>query len=226
MIDRRRLVLVTELLLMAAAAGLALNASLRHPSVLVIFVVEVIAAAAWSLQRPALDALLPRLVERDELTAAGALSTFQTMTGLLAGPAIGDGLRYARSRPELLGTYTVDIVAMFPGMPQALYPQIARSFGGAGVLGLLYSAPAAGALLASATSGWASHVDRHGRAVVLAAVVWGSGRSRSASAARSGSRSSAWPSRAGPMRSAASSAAGSGTRRSPTSCAAALRASR
>ena len=39
-------------------------------------------------------------------------------------------------------------------------------YGGAGVLGLLYSAIAAGALLASATSGWAAHVHRHGRAVV------------------------------------------------------------
>ena len=89
--------------------------------------------------------------------------------------AIADGLRYARSRPELMGTYIVDMSAMFFGMPQALFPQVAHGYGGAGVLGLLYSAPAAGALLASATSGWASHVHRHGRAVVLAAAAWGLG---------------------------------------------------
>ena len=89
--------------------------------------------------------------------------------------AIADGLRYAGSRPELLGTYAVDMLAMFFAMPQSLFPQIADGYGGAGVLGLLYSAPAAGALLASLTSGWAAHVHRHGRAVVLAAGAWGLG---------------------------------------------------
>ena len=53
-----------------------------------------------------------------------------------------EGVRYARSRPELLGTYIVDIVAMFFGMPMALFPAIAEGFGGAGALGLLYAAPA------------------------------------------------------------------------------------
>ena len=74
-----------------------------------------------------------------------------------------------------MGTYIVDISAMFFGMPLALFPQVAHSHGGASVLGLLYSAPAAGALLASATSGWAAHVHRHGRAVVLAGAAWGLG---------------------------------------------------
>ncbi len=222
-IDRRRLVLLTELSLMAASGVLVWNATLAQPSVVVIFAVSVVAAGGWSLQRPALDALLPRLVERDELTAAGALSTFQTTVGMLAGPVIGgvlvastglaatyaidvatfgvslallramaavppppdarrpslagvaEGLRYARSRPELMGTYIVDISAMFFGMPSALFPQVAHGYGGAGVLGLLYSAIAAGGLVASATSGWAARVHRHGRAVVVAGAVWGLG---------------------------------------------------
>jgi MFS family permease len=222
-IDRRRLVLLTELALMAMSGLLAWNSTWQHPSVVLIFAVSFVAAGAWSLQRPALDALLPRLVEREELTAAGAISTFQTTVGMLAGPALGgvllawiglgwtygidvatfgvslgllwamravppppdarrvslagiaDGLRYARGRPELMGTYMVDIAAMFFGMPMALFPQVAHGYGGASVLGLLYSAPAAGALLATATSGWASHVHRHGRAVVLAAAAWGLG---------------------------------------------------
>jgi MFS family permease len=84
-----------------------------------------------------------------------------------------EGLQFARERPELLGTYIVDIVAMFFGMPQALFPAIAEELGGPTVLGLLYSAPAVGALLASATSGWTNHVRRHGMAVIVAASVWG-----------------------------------------------------
>src|SRR5438270_7909362 len=84
-----------------------------------------------------------------------------------------EGLRYARSRPELMGTYLVDMVAMFFGMPAALYPAVAIQFGGAGVLGLLYAAPAVGSFVATATSGWGVHVHHHGRAVVLAATAWG-----------------------------------------------------
>lgn len=86
--------------------------------------------------------------------------------------AVIEGLRYARSRPELLGTYLVDINAMFFGMPMALFPAIAQSYGG-GAVGLLYASPAVGALCVSLTSGWTKRVHRHGRAVAIAAACWG-----------------------------------------------------
>ena len=87
---------------------------------------------------------------------------------------IVEGLQYARRRPELLGTYFVDMAAMFFGIPEALFPAFADELGGGpGALGLLYAAPAAGALVASATSGWVGAVHRHGLAVILAASVWG-----------------------------------------------------
>jgi len=83
-----------------------------------------------------------------------------------------DGLKYARSRQELLGTYLIDINAMFFGMPIALFPAIAESFGGASV-GLFYAMPAVGSLVISLTSGWAGRINRHGLAVTIAAAVWG-----------------------------------------------------
>jgi len=88
---------------------------------------------------------------------------------------IVEGVRYARSRPELIGTYSVDMVAMFFGIPTALYPAFAEEFGGAGVLGLMYAAPSVGSFLATLTSGWTSRVHRHGLAVILAAAAWGVG---------------------------------------------------
>ncbi len=87
--------------------------------------------------------------------------------------AITDGFRYAKSRQELIGTYLVDVNAMFFAMPMALFPEMSERYGGAKALGLLYAAPAAGSLVASLTSGWTRHVHRHGRAVTLAAAVWG-----------------------------------------------------
>lgn len=83
------------------------------------------------------------------------------------------GLRYAASRQDLLGSYAVDINAMFFGMPMALFPQIASGLGGPAVLGLLYTAPSAGSLLATVTSGWTRKVRHHGRAIAFAAVAWG-----------------------------------------------------
>jgi MFS family permease len=89
--------------------------------------------------------------------------------------AIGAALRYAARRQVLLGTYVVDEVAMVFGMPMAVFPALAlHRFGsGGGALGLLYTAPAAGAAVASATSGWTARVHRHGLAVLVAAAAWG-----------------------------------------------------
>lgn len=86
---------------------------------------------------------------------------------------ITEGFRYARSRQDLLGTYVVDMAAMFFGMPEALFPQLAARLGGPEVLGLLFTAPAVGSLAVSATAGWANRVRRQGRAVVIAAGSWG-----------------------------------------------------
>ncbi|MFN8548113.1 MAG: MFS transporter [Candidatus Eisenbacteria bacterium] len=86
--------------------------------------------------------------------------------------AVFDGLRYARRRPELLGTYLIDMIAMFFGMPIALFPAMAESFGHASV-GFFYAMMAVGPLLVTLTSGWTSRVERHGRAITLAVIVWG-----------------------------------------------------
>ena len=87
--------------------------------------------------------------------------------------SLKQGFKYAISRQELVGTYVVDFVAMIFGMPTALFPAIAQSFGGVKTLGLLYTAPAVGALINSLFSGWVEKVKRHGVAVALAAGLWG-----------------------------------------------------
>jgi MFS family permease len=219
--DRRRLVQVAELSLAFCAGALAFNATLDEPRLWVLFVVGAAMAGLGGIQRPPLDALTPRLVERNELVAASALDSLRGSVGMVAGPATGgiliatiglpltytidvatfavsllalslmravppppgaerpslrgvvEGVRFAASRPELVGTYTVDILAMFFGMPLALFPAFAEEFGGAGVLGLLYAAPSVGALVATVTSGWTGRVNRHGIAVVWAAAGWG-----------------------------------------------------
>jgi MFS family permease len=219
--DRRTMVLLSEGGLMAGSVLLAGNSLLAHPLIWLIFAIAALQGAFDALQQPSLGALVPRLVDRDELAAASALGSLRGTVGMIAGPALAgvlvalfglpitylvdvatfvvglvclllmravpppvdaarpslgrvlEGIRYARSRPELIGTYLVDIVAMLFGMPMALFPAIAQGLGGPGVLGLLYAAPAVGSFCFAATSGWTRRVHRHGMAVIVAATLWG-----------------------------------------------------
>jgi len=87
---------------------------------------------------------------------------------------IAAGLRYAISRPVLMGTYVVDIVAMLMAMPEVIYPAFASTvLHRPELLGLLYTAGTAGSLLATAASAWTRRVHHHGRAVIVAAAAWG-----------------------------------------------------
>ena len=83
-------------------------------------------------------------------------------------------IRYAISRQELMGTYIIDFVAMIFAMPNALFPAMAVMLGGTKTLGWLYAAPAIGALIITVFSAWTKKIKRHGAAVAVAAVLWGS----------------------------------------------------
>jgi MFS family permease len=88
--------------------------------------------------------------------------------------SIAQGFRFIVGEKVILGFFLVDTNAMVFGMPLALFPAIAaRHFGNAKLVGYLYSAPAAGALLAGLASGWVVHVRRQGMVVVAAASLWG-----------------------------------------------------
>lgn len=86
---------------------------------------------------------------------------------------IAEGLRYARSRQELLGMYVVDLAAMIFGMPSSLLPALADGWGGARALGWLNAAPFIGATVVTLVSGFTRRVNRWGAAVALSAGLWG-----------------------------------------------------
>src|SRR5215207_1398213 len=219
--DRRRLVLLADTTLLLLSLVLVANALLAEPRVWVLFAVAAGMSAASGLQRPPLDAMLPRLVPREELAAASALDGFSHTAAQIAGPALAgvliataglgvtygvdaasflvslaalarmramppppeaappsvarirEGWRFACSRQELVGSYAVDINAMLFGIPIALFPAVADRHGGPEVLGLLYAAGPAGALLLTLASGWVRQVRRHGKAIALSAGAYG-----------------------------------------------------
>jgi MFS family permease len=220
-IDRRRLLLVCEALLLCGSLILTFNATMAHPSVALLFVVAAFMSAVDGFHRPALESLTPRLVSASDLPAVSALSSLRGTTAAIAGPSLAgiciarfgmpstfgidaatyavslvalsrvrsippadnaepvgfasilQGFAYAASRPELIGTYVVDIVAMTFAMPMAVFPALAAQWGGSNAAGYLFSAMSAGALVITLFSGWTKKVKRRGAAVVIAAATWG-----------------------------------------------------
>jgi MFS family permease len=217
------MIVVVETAMAACCGVLAWNAA--HPQARTewLWVMAAVLAGLNALHRPAMEALTPQVVPRDEMSAVASLSSLRWSFAHIAGPGMAgviaaqfgpaaafaldgltylfsifciwrmgtvarppgaaermdtkmwlEGWRYARKRPDLLGTYLIDMNAMFFGMPNALFPALGERWGTWSV-GWLYSAPAAGTLVVSLTSGWAKRVARHGRAITLAAAVWGLG---------------------------------------------------
>lgn len=89
--------------------------------------------------------------------------------------SLAEGFRYARRSGVIGGMLLVDTNAMLFGMPAGLFPAIASQHfhGGSATFGLIAAAPAFGAILGAASSGWTGRVRRPGVVVIGAGIVWG-----------------------------------------------------
>jgi MFS family permease len=223
-LDRRRLARWSEAGLGGIAAALAVNAALPRPAVWPLYALAAATTALTALQRPSLDASVPRIVPRDLLVAAAALLSLSGNASMIVGFAAGGalaagpgpvtvyaadavsfavsfallgllrplpapgaesggrrsgqagvlaGLRYARGRQELVGSYLADLAAMTFAFPGSLFPFMAAQLRAPWAVGLMFSASSVGAMAASAVSGWAGRVRRHGLAIGVSAAAWG-----------------------------------------------------
>ncbi|MFF4989791.1 MFS transporter [Streptosporangium saharense] len=87
-LDRRKIILYTEAGLCVTVVALTVNALLPEPQIWVLYVVGALSAGLGSLQRPSLEALMPRVVRHDQVGAAAALSGFRWTLGAIVGPAL------------------------------------------------------------------------------------------------------------------------------------------
>ncbi len=222
-IDRRKVLVLTQVAMAAAVGGLVVNASLPHPAVWPLFICTAAGAGFQGVDWPARRAALPMIVDAQDVTAAIALQTTIQQLALVAGPALAgvliaviglsavygidvatyavvlvaalllpalvpsgggtpmglrsmaEGFRHLRNEKLLSATYWIDLNAMIFGMPRAVFPALGVGLfgGGAGVVGLLYAAPGAGALVGSLFTGWCSRIRRQGRAIAACVAVWG-----------------------------------------------------
>ena len=220
-VDRRKMILFTEIALALMTLSLFINSQQSNPSLVWIYIVAGCFAALDGLQRPSADAILPRLVGHEDLPSASALMSLRWQFGVITGPALAgillatsgtgpaylvdvctfvlsiviilrvksvkptasnpaptfsamvEGIKYATSRKDLLGTYLVDLAAMFFAMPNALFPFWADEIDATWALGFFYAAGTIGSVIVTLTSGWIKNYHFHGRAVYLAALGWG-----------------------------------------------------
>ena len=219
--DRRRILLITQIVLALSSVALALNARSAHPRLWLLFVLGALSSFAIGIDWPTRSSFVPGLVGDELLPSAITLNAVLYNLAAVVGPilagfvvqrsistafwldavsyivlftmiagadpqprsgtvkvgfgAIGDGLRYLKKDRLLQSTFVADIGAMVFGMPDALFPAMARNVfkGGPKVYGYLQAAPGVGALLAASLNGWTRRIRRQGRAVIWSIVVWG-----------------------------------------------------
>ena len=107
-VDRRKLLLITQLLSAATSAGLALNASSASPRLWPIYVLAALSAGLAGVDLPARNAVIPNLVGRELFPSAAALGQIQFQIGQVAGPALA-GLII--SQVSLAAAYWIDVAS-------------------------------------------------------------------------------------------------------------------
>jgi MFS family permease len=132
-VDRRRLLLVTQLGLGATSAALMALALLPNPPILAIFAVAFLASGIGAVDQPARGSAIPRLVPPERLPAAIALNQITFNGAAVVGPALG-GILLALT--NVAACYFVDVatfgaaiaavllIAPIPPHPGAVRPGV------------------------------------------------------------------------------------------------------
>jgi len=87
-VDRRRIMMVTALLLALVSAALGVNATLTHPSFGVLLALAGVSAALAGFSNPARNASIPRLVKPEQLVGAYSLNQVIIQIATIAGPSM------------------------------------------------------------------------------------------------------------------------------------------
>lgn len=115
-VDRKKLLIGSELGIMAIIMILAFNASLTEPKIWLIYAAAALMSALNGFHRPALESLGPRLVEKSDIPAYSALNSFKWILGAVAGPAIGGfsiaAFGWVATYLLDLGTFLISILAI------------------------------------------------------------------------------------------------------------------
>ena len=116
-VDRRRLLMITQVGMALTSLALVALALTPSPALLAIYLVAFLAAGLSSVDGPTRSAAIPRLVTPAHLPAAIALNQLNYQAASVVGPAIG-GLLLATI--GLAGAYTVDALSFVASLAALL----------------------------------------------------------------------------------------------------------
>lgn len=88
-IDRRKLLVYSEIGLFLCCLGLVANSFSSSPSYAILAIVAAASSALVGIHRPAMDALVPQIVDRKDLNSVAALGSLRYAIGAVGGPALG-----------------------------------------------------------------------------------------------------------------------------------------
>ncbi len=112
-LDRRRLLRWCEAGLGLLAAALAGNAVAPHPAVWPLYALAAAMSMLTALQRPSLEAAIPRTVPRDQLAAAAALLSISGDAGAIVGATVGGAIAAGPGAGWVYGFDTVSFTVSF-----------------------------------------------------------------------------------------------------------------
>lgn len=101
-VNRRRMLLITQVLLMLIAAFLTIASALDFITPLFLLFTAMLTGITMAFNVPAWQVLTPRLVPRDELTKAITLNGIQFNLARIVGPGLGGFLMAFTNSPTLL----------------------------------------------------------------------------------------------------------------------------
>src|SRR6266536_4525576 len=108
--DRRKLLIVIEIVLALTSAVLALCTVFHVINIVIIYIVVLIAASASSFEFPTRQAMIPTLVRREEMSDALSLSMVMMQLTFIIGPTVGG---FAIAWIGVANTYWFDVISYF-----------------------------------------------------------------------------------------------------------------
>lgn len=129
-VDRRRLLIATQILLAACSLGLAVLALQPSPPLVALYAIAFVAAGVGAVDGPARASALPRLVPRERLQAAIAVNWLSGATVSVAGP-LAAGVIIAISGVATafafdVASFIASLVALIVIAPIPPHPDAAR----------------------------------------------------------------------------------------------------
>jgi MFS family permease len=116
-VDRRRLLLVTQLALAASSLCLALLALMPSPPIAALYVVAFFAAGMGAVDQPARSSAIPRLVPRQRLPAAIAVNSLSYQAVSVIGPVFAGVLI---STTGIASAFAFDVVTFIAAIAALL----------------------------------------------------------------------------------------------------------